>query len=152
LIAPTSLPASGSEEQNVPRAAEHLRAPLPDLLRRPVGHHGDRRQRAAGQRQPDPRVPPEQLLERDRDTQPRSLEVLLRVEVQRVKTDLGGLLQDRPRGFLPLVPLRGGRPDHRLGEPVHPLPHLNQVIPEFERERRGILIAQCRLRYLVTRE
>jgi hypothetical protein len=119
------------------RTAEHLRAPLPDLLGRPVGHDGDRGQRTARQRQPDPGIAPEQFLERDRDAKPGFLQVLSGVEVQRVQPDLGGLLQHRPRGLLALVPLRGGRADHRRRELVQPVPHLHQVIPEFKGESRA---------------
>jgi hypothetical protein len=35
---------------HVSRAGEHLRTPLPDRLRRPVGHYRDGRQRAARER------------------------------------------------------------------------------------------------------
>ena len=77
-IAPTSLPASGSEEQNareleVAGRAEHLRHPLADLL---VGAVGARRPAAASavptMDEPDAGVAPEQLLHGDREPSPVS--------------------------------------------------------------------------------
>jgi len=53
---------------------------------------------------------------------------------------LGRLLEHRPRGFLPLVPLRGDRPDHRRRELMQPVPHLNQVIPELKREASAVRV------------
>ena len=55
-------------------------------------------------------------------------------EVEAVQADLGGLLDDRPRGLLTLVPLVGGRADDVLGEVVDPLLQLELVLVEGERE------------------
>ena len=57
-------------------------------------------------------------------------------EVPRVEADLGGLLDDRPRRLLPLVPLGRGGADHVGGEVVDPLLDLQLVFVELERERR----------------
>ena len=48
----------------------------------------------------------------------------------------GGLLDDRPRRLLPLVPLVGGRADHVLGEVVDPSLDLQLVLVQLERELR----------------
>ena len=104
-IAPTSLPASGSEEQNAPS----LRSPgepnicghpLADLLGRAVGADAGRGQRGADDREADAGVTPEQLLHRDRDAEPGLVEALGGEEVERVEPDLRGLLEDRPRELL----------------------------------------------------
>ena len=78
-IAPTSLPASGSEEQNAPS----LRSPgvpnicgdpLADLLVGAVGADAGGGQRGADDREPDAGVTPEQLLHRDREAEPGLVE------------------------------------------------------------------------------
>ena len=48
----------------------------------------------------------------------------------------GGLLHDRPRELLALVPLVGGGTDDVLGEVVGPLLDLQLVFVEIEREVR----------------
>ena len=55
-------------------------------------------------------------------------------EVDAVQTDLGGLLDDRPRELLALVPLVRGRTDDVLGEVVNPLLDLQLVFVEVQRE------------------
>ena len=55
-------------------------------------------------------------------------------EVHRVQADLGGLLDDRPRHLLPLVPFGSGGPDDVGGEVVDPLLDLQLVLVELERE------------------
>jgi hypothetical protein len=47
-----------------------------------------------------------------------------------VQPDLGGLLDDRPRELLALVPLLGGRTHDVLGEGVNPVPQLDLVVVE----------------------
>ena len=150
-IAPTSLPASGSEEQNdasleVTGRAEHLRRPLADLLRSAVAGDRGRRERCPDDGQADARVAPEQLLHRDRQPEPGLVEALRGEEVEGVETDLGGLLEHRPRELLALVPLCGGRTDDVLGEGVHPLLQLDVVRAEVEAGRgRGGVAHQPRL-------
>ena len=55
-------------------------------------------------------------------------------ELHRVEPDLGGLLHDGPRELFLLDPLLGGRTDHVLGELVEPVPQLDLILVERERE------------------
>ena len=55
-------------------------------------------------------------------------------EVEGVEADLGRLLDDRPGGLLPLVPLVAGGSDDVLGEVVDPLLDLQLVLVEVEGE------------------
>ena len=64
--------------------------------------------------------------------EPARVEEALGDEVERVQADPGRLLDDRPRGLLPLVPLVAGGSDHVLGEVVHPLLDLQLVFVEIE--------------------
>ena len=88
-----------------------LRHPLHDLLGRAVA--GDPRggQPRAHDRHADAGVAPEQLLDGDRQREARRVGDGVHQEVDAVEPDLGGLLDDRPRELLPLVPLVGGRAD-----------------------------------------
>ena len=136
-IAPTSLPASGSDEQN----AAILRSPgdpnicgahSPICSGVPLAGDAGRGERGADDGQADAGVAPEQLLHRDRQPEPGLLEVLGGEEVEGVEADLGGLLEHRPGELLALVPLGGGRTDDVLGEGVHPLLQLDVVGAEVE--------------------
>ena len=140
-IAPTSLPASGSEEQN----AASFRSPgEPNICGAhsatcsgvPLPRPRPRRGRA-DDGQADARVAPEQLLHGERRPSPVSLEALGGEEVERVQPDLGGLLEHRPRGLLALVPLGRSRAYDVLGEGVHPLLQVDVVRAELEARRRG---------------
>ena len=82
----------------------------------------------------DAGVTPGQLLAGDGQQQPARVEERLGDEVEGVEPDPGGLLDDGPRGLLPLVPLVGGRPDHVFGEVVDPLLDLQLVLVEVEGE------------------
>ena len=88
-----------------------------------------------GDGETDARVTPEQLLERDRQ---REAGVVahrrLREEVEGVQPDLGGLLHDRQRELLSLVPFMGGGAHHCGGEVVDPLLDLLLVLVEGKRE------------------
>ena len=137
-IAPTSEPASGSEEQNAPSLrspgrAVHLRHPLGDLLVGAVGAYAGGGERRADDREPDAGVTPEELLHGDREAEPGLVERLGDDEVDRVEAGLGRLLEDRPGELLPLVPLRGRRADDVGGEVVHPRLEVEVVLAEVER-------------------
>ena len=136
-IAPTSEPASGSEEQNaaeleVTRAAEHLRDPLHRLLVGAVAADGGGRERRTDDGQADAGVAPEDLLHRDRDAEAGLVEALGGPEVERVEADLRGLLDHGPRELLALVPLGGRGPDHVGGELVQPVTELDAVLVQLE--------------------
>ena len=100
-------------ELEVTRAAEHLRDPLHRLLVGAVAADGGGRERRTDDGQADAGVAPEELLHRDRDAEPGLVEALGGPEVERVEPDLGGLLDDRPRELLALVPLGGRRAGSR---------------------------------------
>ena len=55
-------------------------------------------------------------------------------EVHPVEADLGGLLDDRPRGLLALVPLLAGGAEDGVGELVDPALELHLVVGELEGE------------------
>ena len=137
----TSEPASGSLTQKAPRAillgrAVALRHPLTDLLGRAVAGDPGGGESRAHDRHADPGVTPEQLLDGDRQRQTGRVEHGVGHEVHAVEADLGGLLDDRVRELLALVPLAAGRPDDRLGEVVDPLLDLQLVFVERRRELR----------------
>ncbi len=146
-IAPTSEPASGSEEQN----AAILRSPgVPNICGAhspicsgvPLAASDGGGQRGADDGEADAGVAPEQLLHGDRQPEPGLVEALGGEEVERVEADLRGLLDHRPGELLALVPLGRRRADHVLGERVHPLLQLDVVGPEVE-ARRGRLVAHA---------
>ena len=115
--------------------AEALRHPLHHLLGRAVAGDAGGGEAGAEDREADAGVAPEQLLERDRQREPGVVaHRRLREEVERVQADLGGLLHDRHRELLPLVPLVGGRAHHGGGEIVHPVLDLLLVLVESEGE------------------
>ena len=102
----------------------------PDALAEDRRH----RQRGAHDRHPDPGVAPEQLLVDDRQRQAGGVGEELRQPLEAVQPDLGGLLDDRPRGLLPLVPLvRGGAHDVG-GEAVDPVADVLLVLAQLQRE------------------
>ena len=84
----------------------------------------------AHDRHADAGVTPEQLLDGDRQREPGRVAHRVHQEVDAVEADLGGLLDDRPRELLALVPLVGGRADDALGEVVDPLLDLQLVFVE----------------------
>ncbi len=136
VAARVGLGGAERAQAHVVGGAEHLRGPLQDLLLGAVGGDGHRGQRGAGQRQRDAGIAPVQLLVDDGDAHPAGLEHLVGEEVEGVQADPGGLLEDRPGGLLPFVPLRGGGADDVAGELVHPVADLAQVLAQFEAERR----------------
>ena len=69
-------------------------------------------------------------------------------EVEAVEADLGGLLDDRPRELLALVPLVAGRADDGLGEVVDPLLDLQLVLVE-RRENSGMALSYHAVTYVV---
>ena len=138
----TSEPASGSETQKAPTfgsssRAVALRHPLEQLLGRARGEdpgHGERR---AHDRHADAGVAPEQLLVHDREGEAGLVGPELGDALEAVEPDLGRLLDHRPGGLLALVPLRGGRAHHVLGEAVNPVADVLLVVGELEREGGG---------------
>ena len=88
----------------------------------------------AHDRHADAGVAPEQLLDGDRQREPGRVADRVEQEVDAVQADLRGLLDDRPRELLALVPLVGGRADDVLGEVVDPLLDLQLVLVEGQRE------------------
>ena len=119
-----------------------LRHPLHQLLGRAGGEDPRRRQRAAHDRHADPGVAPEQLLVRDRQREPARVGPELGQRLEAVEADLGRLLDDRPGRLLALVPLRGRRAHHALGEAVDPVADVALVVRELEREGRRVALAQ----------
>ena len=75
-----------------------------------------------------------ELAKLDRGEEQRLAEEGLGDEVEGVQPDSGSLLDDRPGGLFPLVPLVAGRPDDVLGEVVDPLLDLQLVLVEVQRE------------------
>ena len=114
--------------------AEALRHPLGHLLGRAVGEDARDAEGGAEDRQRDAGVAPGELLTDDRKQLARGVAEHVGHEVERVEPDVGGLLDDRPRRLLPLVPLVGRGAHHRLREIVHPLLDLELVLVEIERE------------------
>ena len=121
-------------ELDVVRRAEALRDPLAHLLRGSLPEDRGDRERGAHDRHADAGVAPEQLLVGDRQRQAGLVGPELAHRFEAVEADLGGLLDYRPRGFLALVPLRGGGPDDALGEAVHPVADVLLILVELERE------------------
>ena len=135
----TSEPASGSLTQNAPSLhvvgrAVALRHPFDDLLGRAVAGDSGRGEPGAHDRHADAGVTPEDLLDGDRQRESGRVGHRVHDEVDAVQADLGGLLDDRPRELLALVPLVGGGPDDVLGEVVTPLLQLQLVFVEIQRE------------------
>ena len=118
-------------ELHVVGVAVALRHPLDDLLGRAVAGDAGGGQAGAEDRQRDAGVAPEQLLHGDREGEAGGV-AHHRVghEVEPVEADLGGLLDDRPRGLLPLVPLLGGGAHDVVGELVDPVLELHLVVVE----------------------
>src|SRR5690242_1099266 len=102
---PTSEPASGSVLQN---AATFGSSASPKHCGTEDGHG-------------DPGVAPEQLLVRQRQGEPAGVTPAVGEELEAVQADLGGLLDQRPRGLLPGVPLGRGRSYRLRREAVYPV-------------------------------
>src|ERR1700722_8441516 len=89
--------------------AEAARDPLADLLAGALAEDRGNRERGAHDRHADAGVAPEELFVDDRQAQTGGIGEELREAFEAIEADLGGLLDDRPRGALLLVPLvRGG--------------------------------------------
>ena len=97
--------------------------------------------------QADARVTPGDLLHHDGHQDPRRVTERVGHEVEGVEADPGGLLDDRPRRLLALVPLVGGGADHARGEVVHPLLDLQLLVVKGEREQ-GVALTRDRGRRL----
>src|SRR5207247_20441 len=82
--------------------------PLADLLGCAVAHESGDRKRAAEDRERDAGVAPAHLLADDRERDAGGVAQRIREELHRVEPDVGGLLDDRPRRLLALVPLTHG--------------------------------------------
>ena len=82
-----------------------------------------------------PGVTPEHLLEDGEHAEPGRFGGLRGEQLHGVKADLGRLLDERPRRFLALIPLRGRGPHDVGGELVHPVPDLDHVLRQFKRKR-----------------
>jgi hypothetical protein len=125
--------AVGTELELLGRA-EALGHPLEHLLHGPGSGDAGGGEPGPEDGETDAGIPPEQLLEGDRQGQ--ALRVLQGVgeEVEAVQPDLGGLLDDGIREFLGLVPLMGRGPDDFLGEVMDPFLDLELVLAEREGE------------------
>ena len=142
MMADTSEPAPGSDAQKdasmrLVDGAEHLRQPLAELLGRSGRGQRRRGQAGAQDRQRDARVTPEHLLEDRQHAEPARLGGLRREQFHRVQADLGGLLDDRPRRLLALVPFRRRGSDDLLSEVVNPVTDLDDVLGQLERKRHA---------------
>ena len=135
----TSEPAFGSEAQ---KAATLMSSAVPKQrgihspICSPRALAEDRRdgERGAHDRHADAGVAPEQLLVDDRQRQAGRVGEELRQAFEAVEADLRGLLDDRPRRLLALVPLvRGGAHDVR-GEAVDPVADVLLVLGQLQRE------------------
>ena len=126
-MAATSLPASGSDEQNAPSltspgvpniCGSHSPicsfVPLLAPRRRPGPTPTSDR--------PIPASPQNSSSNATGGAQAARVEPLRAEEVERVQPDLGRFLDDRPRRLLALVPLGGSGPDHVPGERHAPSP------------------------------
>ena len=117
-------------EGDVVGGAVALRDPLADLLGRAVAGDPGGGETRPHDRHADPGVTPEQLLDGHRQRQAGRIEHRVGHEVHAVEADLGGLLDDRPRELLALVPLVAGRANDGLGEVVDPLLDLQLILVE----------------------
>ena len=117
-------------ERDLVRRAVALRDPLDHLLGRAVAGDAGGGEARAHDRHADAGVAPEQLLDGDRQRQPRLVLHRVEDEVDAVEPDLGGLLDDRVGELLALVPLRRRRAHDALGEVVDPLLDLQLVLVE----------------------
>ncbi len=117
--------------------AEALRDPLAHLLGRAGSEDARDRQRGAHDRQTDAGVAPEQLLVDDRHGQAGGVGPELAEALHAVEADLRGLLDDRPRRLLALVPLRRGGPHDAGGEAMNPVAHVALVLAELQGEGGG---------------
>src|SRR5664280_477668 len=123
------------------RRAKALRAPLHQLLGGAVAGDPGEAQGAPQDGQGDAGVTPGELLGGDGHEQSALVQEGGGDELEGVQPDLGRLLDDRPRGLLPLIPLVGGGADHVLREVVHPLLELQLILVEVQGEfRHGALL------------
>ena len=122
-------------ELHVVGVAVALRHPLEDLLGGAGAGDARRGEAGAEDRQRDAGVAPEELLHRHREGEAGGVgHQRVGHEVHPVEADLGGLLDDRPRGLLPLVPLLAGGAQDGVGELVDPALELELVVVELEGE------------------
>jgi hypothetical protein len=109
------------------RRPEALRHPLHDLLRRSVGDDPGHAESGAEDGKPDAGVAPEQFLVADGHRESSRVGKGVLQEFERVKADLGRLLDNGPRRLFPLVPFMSGGTDDVLGETMNPVLHLPLV-------------------------
>ena len=83
---------------------------------------------------PMPASPQKSLLAGDGQREPGRVGPAVGEELEAVEADLGGLLDDRPRRLLALVPLGGGRAHDLFGEAVHPVAQVPLFLVQVERE------------------
>ena len=121
-------------EPNVVRRPVALRHPLHNLLGRAVARDTGRSKAGPHDGHANPRVTPEQFLNRYREREAALVADGVQHELEPIETDLGGLLDDRPGELLTLVPLVSGRPDHVGGKRVDPALDLLLVIIQGERK------------------
>ena len=119
-------------ELHLARVAVALRHPLHHLLGRSVATDSGSGQRRSHDGHADAGVAPEHLLDRDRQRESGGIAEGVEQELPAVQADLGGLLDDRVRELLALVPLVAGRTNDVFGEVVHPLLDLELVFVECE--------------------
>src|SRR6266540_3573266 len=104
-----------------------------DLVRRALGEDRGHGQAGALDGQRDAGAAPGQLLGDQRRHDPGAVAVGLLQELGAVESDLGRLLDDRPRKLFGLVVLVGDRPDLLLGEAVHPVADLFLLVAQLKR-------------------
>ena len=124
--AETSEPAFGSEAQKAATLTssggpEAARDPFADLLAGALAEDRRGGERGAHDRHADAGVAPEELLVDDRHHEPGRVGEELRQPFEAVEADLRGLLDDRPRRLLLLVPLVRGGPHDVRGKAVDPV-------------------------------
>ncbi len=107
---------------------EALRHPFRHLFGSAVAEDPGYAQRGTEDGQADAGIAPRHLLHDHRYRDAGGVGEHVGHEVEGVQPDVGGLLDDRPRGLLPLVPLVGDRAHDLLGEVVNPLLELKLVL------------------------
>src|SRR5690606_37775904 len=122
-------------ELDLVRGAEALRHPLHDLLWRAGAGDAGGGEAGPEDREADACVAPEQLLERDRKGEARLVTAgRLGEEVEGVEADLRGLLDDRPRELLLLVPYVRRGAHVGLGDVADPLLDLLLILAQLQGE------------------
>ncbi len=116
-----------------------LRHPLLDLLPRALACDRGDREPGAHDRHAKASVTPKQLLLHDRHREAGLVGGELLHRLKAVEADLVGLLDDRPRRLLALVPFVGGGAHDVLSEPVGPGLDVLLLLRELKGESRLLL-------------